>query len=418
MKKIAIIGSGISALTTAYQLKKDHEVTIFEKNDYLGGHTNTILVPEGSRNIPVDTGFIVFNDWTYPNFIEMMNELGVESQASDMSFSVKCADTGLEYNGTNMNALFAQRRNFFSPRFWGMIRDIIKFNKAALQWLDTHPDPTEEGPGLDMFIAELGLGDWFRDKYILPMSAAIWSASRESILNFPLRFFINFFKNHGFLNVDDRPVWRVIKGGSNAYIPKIIAGIEDQIRLKSPVTSICRFADRVEITANQQTETFDAVVFGCHSDEALKILGASATPQETEILTAIPYQYNRAILHTDTSVLPKKKLAWAAWNYHLNGTIETQAKLTYNMNILQSLETEKTYCVSLNYDRIDPNHAIKTIDYHHPVFTREGVKAQQRHAEISGVNRTCFAGAYWRYGFHEDGVISGKRAAQQIREML
>ncbi|EDM27789.1 amine oxidase, flavin-containing [Lentisphaera araneosa HTCC2155] len=414
MKKIAIIGTGISALTTAYKLHGDYEVHLYDKADYIGGHTNTIQVPEGDKTLSIDTGFIVFNDWTYPEFIKLMDELGVESQFSDMSFSVKCEDSGLEYNGTNTNSLFAQRRNILNPKFWKMIKDILDFNKAALQWLESADE--SDATSLAEFIQPYGA--MFKEKYLFPMTAAIWSAGRESVEKFPLRFYLNFFKNHGFLSVDDRPVWRVIKGGSNSYVEPLSASFKENIHLNCAVRKVERFEDRVELTSDQGKELFDGVVFACHSDQALKIL-EGGNSKEAEILGAIPYDKNTAILHWDEKVLPKRKLAHAAWNYHLEKAgVEDQAKLTYNMNILQSLDCEKIYNVSLNYDKIEPEKIIKTIQYSHPVFTLKGVEAQMRKKEICGHNRSFFAGAYWRFGFHEDGVMSGLDAAERVREVL
>ena len=413
MKKIAIIGSGIAAITAAYKLKEDFDLQIFEAGDYIGGHTNTIEVEEDGKTLNIDTGFIVFNEWTYPNFIKLMDEVGVESQASDMSFSVKCESTGLEYNGTSMNSLFAQRSNLLKASFWLMIRDILSFNKRALKWLEEAA--ADDSTTLGEFISPYG--EMFRDKYILPMTAAIWSAGRESTLGFPLRFYLNFFKNHGFLSVDQRPVWRVIKNGSKSYIPKLLKGIEDRVQLNCPVKAVSRKAEKICLTSERGDGQFDGVIFACHSDQALKILH-DANDLEKEILGAIPYQKNEAILHTDETVLPKRDLARAAWNYHLNGKVSDLASLTYNMNILQSLDCKKSYNVSLNYDKIQPEKIIKSISYSHPVFTLEGVAAQQRHAEISGLQNTYYAGAYWRYGFHEDGVMSGLRAAEQVRQSL
>lgn len=414
MKKIAIIGTGISALTTAYKLQQDYEVHLYDKATYIGGHTNTIKVPEGDKELAIDTGFIVFNDWTYPEFIKLMTELGVESQFSDMSFSVKCEDSGLEYNGTNLNSLFAQRSNVLSPKFWKMIKDILAFNKAALSWLEKANE--QDATTLEEFIRPYG--KMFKEKYLFPMTAAIWSAGRESVEKFPLRFYLNFFKNHGFLSVDERPKWRVIKGGSNSYVAPLITGFKDNIHLDCEVSKVERFDDHVKLSSKRGTEIFDGVVFACHSDQALKILEGGDT-KEAEILGAIPYDKNTAILHWDEKVLPKRKLAHAAWNYHLEKAgVEEQAKLTYNMNILQSLDCDKVYNVSLNYDKIDPAKIIKKITYSHPVFTLEGVLAQARKNEISGHNRSFFAGAYWRFGFHEDGVMSGLDAAKRVREVL
>ena len=414
-KKIAIIGSGISGLTCGYHLKKDFDIKVYEAGNYIGGHTNTLTVddPEGPLNI--DTGFIVFNDWTYPNFIKMLEETGVESQKSDMSFSVKCEETGLEYNGTDTNSLFAQRLNLVSPKFWKMILDILRFNKTGLEWLQNAAD--DDDTTLGQFLDKGKFSYMFRKYYGFPITAAIWSAGEEDVRKFPLRFFMNFFKNHGMLSVNERPQWRVIKNGSKSYIPAFTKGWQDKISLNTPVQMLQRKSGKVFIKSTDGLEEYDGVVFACHSDQALKILSEPSN-KESEILTAIPYQENEAVLHTDEKILPKKRLAWAAWNYHiLKGKSDTAA-LTYNMNILQSLKTSQTYNVTLNYTRaIDPDKIIKKIKYMHPRFSLEGVKAQKRHAEISGHNNTFYCGAYWRNGFHEDGVVSALSAVKQVKEL-
>ena len=314
MKKVAIIGSGISGLTCGYYLNKDYNIKMFEAGDYIGGHTNTIEVESSSGPINVDTGFIVFNDWTYPNFIKMLKETGVESQVSDMSFSVKCEKTGFEYNGTNTNTLFAQRSNIFKPTFWKFIKDILRFNKSGLEWIKTAAD--DDSTTLGEFLAQGKYSKMFKKYYGYPITAAIWSAGDEDVMNFPLRFFMTFFKNHGMLSVNERPVWRVIKGGSKSYIPAFTKGWEDKIHVNSPVQSVSRIDNAVVIESNGRKEVFDQVIFACHSDQALKLL-EDASSKEKEILSAIPYQPNEAVLHTDSSVLPKRKLAWAAWNYHI-----------------------------------------------------------------------------------------------------
>ena len=413
MKKIAIIGTGISALTCAWKLKEDYQLSLFDAASYIGGHTNTIEVEEEGKKLNIDTGFIVFNEWTYPRFIEMMDEAGVESQPSDMSFSVKCEGSGLEYNGTSLNSLFAQRSNILRPKFWKMITDILKFNRQAQSWLLNAAE--DDATTLGEFIQEYG--STFKDKYIMPMTAAIWSAGRDSVVNFPLRFYLNFFKNHGFLSVDERPQWRVIKNGSKSYIPKLISGIEDRIFLQCPVNSVERRESKVIVNSGRGKEEFDGVIFCCHSDQALKILD-KPTAAESQILGAIPYQDNTAILHSDENVLPRRPLARAAWNYHLNESVSDLASLTYNMNILQSLQCKKSYNVSLNYHNIDESKIIRRIKYQHPVFTLEGIKAQQRYKEINALNNCFYAGAYWRYGFHEDGVVSALRAVASVREKL
>lgn len=422
-QRIAIIGSGISGLTAGHLLSRNHEVSLFEANDYLGGHTHTKSVESTGRVYPVNTGFIVFNDWTYPNFIKLMDRLGVKSEASDMSFSVRCENTGLEYNGTNLNSLFAQRMNLFRPHFLRMIRDILRFNKQTVAALQR--GEIDENQSLGDFIAEQGYSEAFQNYYIVPMGAAIWSASVEVMLSFPLRFFLQFFNNHGMLSVDERPQWRVLTGGSQSYIEPITRPFKDNIFLNTPVRSVQRFDDRVDVTAQAgDTQTFDHVIFACHSDQALRLL-VDASQSEHDILGDIPYQNNEVVLHTDTRLMPKRKLAWAAWNYHIPQRANDCAMVTYNMNILQNFDdAPETFLVTLNRTQeIDPDKVIDSYNYSHPVFSLEGVKAQQRHHEISGnaasgFGRTHYCGAYWFNGFHEDGVNSGLRVAAHFGESL
>lgn len=404
--KIAIVGTGISGMVAAYLLHRDHEVTVFEAADYIGGHTNTIDVQINGQTYAVDTGFIVFNDWTYPNFIALLEKLGVESQASDMSFSVKCEQTGLEYNGTSMNTLFAQRRNLLRPSFYRMIRDILQFNRESVELL-SQPDP---GPSLGAYLEANRYSSEFINHYIVPMGAAIWSADHATMWGFPARYLVQFFKNHGMLSVNDRPTWRVIKGGSQRYMERLIAPFRDRIQLSAPVESVARYSDSVEIRLRQggggRTMRFDHVIIAAHSDQALSML-ADPSPTEREILGAIPYQDNEAVLHTDASLLPRRKLARAAWNYHLLPNQPARAVVTYHMNRLQRLSAPQELCVTLNHrDAIDPAKVVRRITYHHPVYSPEAVAAQRRHGEISGVNRTSYCGAYWGFGFHEDGVKS------------
>ena len=411
--KIAVIGTGIAGNTAAWKLAQEHDITVFEADSRIGGHTNTVDVSLGDRTWAVDTGFIVFNDWTYPNFIEMLEELGVAWQDSDMSFSVKHARTGLEYNGTSLNSLFAQRSNLFRPSFWGMIRDILRFHEEA-------PALLEEGAtdiGLGDWLDREGYGDAFIEHYVVPMGSAIWSATQERMRQMPAKFFIRFFKNHGMLQVKDRPVWRVIKGGSREYLKPLVAGHRDRIRLNAPVEAIRRFPDHVLVKARgQAAEAFDHVFIACHSDQALKML-QDPTDAEREVLGAIGYQANEAVLHTDASVLPARRLAWAAWNYHLLEQPERPAAVTYNMNILQGLEAPETFCVTLNNtEAVDPNRIIDTFEYDHPVFTPQAVAAQARHREVNQGHRTSYCGAYWRNGFHEDGVVSALAALEHFRK--
>ena len=412
--KIAIIGSGIAGNVAAYKLREAHDITVFESGSYVGGHTNTVDVYEDDRSIAVDTGFIVFNDRTYPNFIRLLDEIGQASQPSEMSFSVQADDGKIEYSGSSLNGLFAQRRNIVRLPFYRMIRDILRFNRTAL-------------PSIDLLDDEETLGNYLRkneyshefiDHYLIPMAAAIWSAEPGSVLEMPVRFLVRFFDNHGLLQISDRPIWRVIKGGSREYVGKLVAGHRDRIRLNSPVQSIRRIDDRVEVqSATGGTESFDYVFVACHSDQALALL-KDPTPAERQVLGTIQYQSNEAILHTDASLMPKRRCAWAAWNFHIPRDSSRLVAVTYNMNILQGLDANKQYLVTLNNDRhIDPDKVIRTVQYEHPVFSRESVAAQRRQAEIND-DRTFFCGAYWRSGFHEDGVVSALNALGHFEERL
>jgi predicted NAD/FAD-binding protein len=405
--KIAIIGSGISGNVAAYRLRARHDITVFEANDYVGGHVNTLDVTTDDGTLAVDTGFIVYNDWTYPNFIALLEELSVATKPSTMSFSVQCRRNNLEYNGTTLNTLFAQRRNLLRPSFYRMIRDILRFNNEAPL---AFPDDDDLSP-LGDFLTSKNYSAEFLNHYLLPMCAAIWSADPSTISQAPGRFIVRFLENHGLLNVNNRPTWRVIEGGSRAYVEKLVAGHRDRIRLSSPVQAIWRSSEGVDIKARGcEPERFDHVFLACHSDQALALL-SDATPVEREVLGAIKYQHNEAILHTDESLLPKRRLAWAAWNYDLSEQRSGPASVTYNMNILQGLDSQATYCVTLNdSDRINPGKVIKHISYDHPWFTRESVAAQRRQREINSGNRTTYCGAYWRNGFHEDGVVSALTA--------
>ncbi|MEY3746733.1 MAG: hypothetical protein RL194_192 [Pseudomonadota bacterium] len=410
--KIAIIGSGIAGNTIAYHLHKTHEITVFEAGNHIGGHTHTHDIVVGEKQHAVDTGFIVFNDRTYPNFIALLDELGVEWQPSHMSFSVHCEKSGFEYNGTTLNSLFAQRRNFLRPSFYRMIGEILRFNKTA-------PELLEDGPEIRLgdYLAQQGYSRNFIDYYIVPMGSAIWSTEARQMLEFPARFFVRFFHHHGMLTVNNRPQWRVIKGGSARYVEALTASFRDRIRLNTPVQQVRRLKRSVRVKPyNGPEEQFDWVVFACHSDQALAML-ADPGAAEKDILGAIPYQENSVYLHTDAVMMPKRKLAWAAWNYHVTPEPADRVAVTYNMNILQGLDAAEPVLVTLNHTgNINPAKVIKRLTYHHPVYTTEGARAQARHGEISGVNRTLYCGAYWRNGFHEDGVVSALTALEQLRK--
>ncbi len=413
--KLAIVGTGIAGMTAAHLLHPDHDLTIYEAGEYIGGHTNTVDVNLQGTTYAVDTGFIVFNDWTYPNFIALLDRLGVASQPSAMSFSVRCEETGLEYNGTSLNRLFAQRRNLLRPSFYRMILDILRFNRDSLKLLDG----LGPGPSLGAYLEENRYSPPFVRNYIVPMAGAIWSAGPATIWECPARYLVQFFKNHGMLSVDARPTWRVITGGSQRYVDKLVRPFRNRIRLRSPVSAISRIPKGVEVrgrdrTGNFQMERFDGVVLACHSDQALALL-ADPSPLERDILGAIKYQPNEAVLHMDRSLLPRRRLAWAAWNYHLLPTQADRVLVTYHMNTLQRLTAPCEFCVTLNRsDAIDPATILKRITYHHPVFSPDAIAAQQRHGEINGRRRTWYCGAYWGFGFHEDGVKSAMRACRAL----
>lgn len=414
--KIAVIGAGISGLTAAYYLKGSHDVTVLESADRIGGHTATVDVHHKGRDYAIDTGFIVYNDWTYPKFIELLNELGVSSHETEMSFSVSCDSSGVEYGGNNLNTLFAQRMNLLKPSFIGMVQDILRFNKSSIE--DLESGKLQEGETLGHYLNDNNYGRAFIDHYLVPMGCAIWSASTQSMLEFPLLFFVKFFKNHGLLSVNNRPQWRVIKGGSRSYLEPLTKSLKDSIFTGVDILSVQRHSDGVTIIlATGEVQQYDHVVFACHSDQALALLG-DVSDSEHDVLSAIPYQDNEVVLHTDESLLPAKKLAWSSWNYRLRQQQQSRAVLTYNMNILQGIDSDTTFCVTLNDGAsIDPGKILQTYHYSHPVFSLQSVAAQARWCEINGVRRSWFCGAYWGNGFHEDGVASGRRVAEALNYM-
>jgi len=407
-QRVAVIGAGVSGLTAAWLLAEKHEVHIFEAAGYAGGHTNTEQVEAGGRAWPVNTGFIVFNDWTYPNFIRLMDRLGIASEVSDMSFSVDCGTSGLQYNGTSLNTLFAQRRNLINLPFLKMVREILRFNKESRADLQSGSISNEETLG--EYLNRNGYSRYFRNYYIVPMGAAIWSAPEIVLEQFPIRFFLQFFNNHGMLSVDDRPTWRVISGGSAQYVTKMMERLGDSAHLNSPVDKVVRDETGVTVCVGGQEHRFDQVIFGCHSDQALAML-VDPTDKELDILGAMGYQKNDVVLHTDSNVLPDNRRAWAAWNYFIPAHSTEPVSVTYNMNILQNFhDAPETFCVTLNRSHdIAPDKVIKRFEYAHPVFTLDAVAAQERYDEIGNRNRTHFCGAYWFNGFHEDGVRSALR---------
>ncbi|WP_268799601.1 NAD(P)/FAD-dependent oxidoreductase [Pseudomonas huanghezhanensis] len=414
--RIAIIGSGISGLTSAWLLNRNHDITVFESESWVGGHTHTVDVSVNGESHSIDTGFIVFNDWTYPNFIRLLEQLGVAFKPTEMSFSVNDPKTRTEYNGNNLNSLFAQRSNLLSPSFWGMLRDILRFNKEALS--DLQNQRIAADTTLGAYLKAGGYGQRFTDHYIVPMGAAIWSMSLADMLSFPLQFFVRFFKNHGLLSVSDRPQWCVIEGGSSAYIAPLTASFKQKIRVDCPVHRVERDSDGVTVHSAAGSERFDKVVFACHSDQALSMLAAPSAAEQ-DILGALPYADNDVVLHTDTRLLPQRELAWASWNYRLGGAGDQPAAVTYDMNILQGITSDTTFCVSLNQTpSIDPAKILARYRYAHPQYSLEGVAAQARWQELSGAQHTYYCGAYWASGFHEDGVVSALRVASAFGESL
>jgi predicted NAD/FAD-binding protein len=409
-KRIAIIGSGISGQTCGYLLSKQNEVTLFEANNHLGGHTATIDLDIEGKTLPVDTGFIVFNDRTYPNFIKMMDQIGITSKPTEMSFSVHNKATGFEYNGHSLNTLFAQRRNLLSPRFYSFIFEILRFNKMAKK--ANASGETDLGT-LGEFLDKHSFSDYFATHYVLAMTAAIWSASINSCRDFPLQFFLSFLTNHGLLDIANRPQWYVIEGGSRSYIKGLTQSIQD-IRLGTPVQWVTRHCEHVEITSDKGTEVFDEVIFACHSDQALHLLN-DPSQQESKVLGAMKYRSNNVVLHTDKTLLPKRKNAYASWNYCIDPQVDELPTLTYNMNILQGLKTNQDLCVTLNQTQnIDPAHILRQFTYSHPVFSLESIAAQKQRHTICGDNLTHFCGAYWYNGFHEDGVKSALDVCQRF----
>ncbi|TVQ63756.1 MAG: FAD-dependent oxidoreductase [Phycisphaerales bacterium] len=437
--RIAIVGAGVSGLTCAYLLREGHEVTLFEREVRLGGHTNTLRVRHEGRDVDVDTGFIVFNERNYPNFTRLLARLGVASQPSTMTFSVRDEATGFEYGGDSWRGLFARRRNLVSPRFWSMARGVARFARVGKAMLENAADETTLGELFER-------GGWsraFREDYLVPMASAIWSAPREATLAMPARFFLAFFDNHGMLDLRERPQWRTIPGGSRRYVEAMRATFADRVRLAAPVTRVRRLPDAVEVTAADGAgERYDEVIIAAHADEALAML-ADATEAERAVLGAMPYQANEAVLHWDESLLPRRRAAWSGWNYRLNGDHRAGAGdpsaqrgvpgrepgvvprklpgvgVTYDLTILQSLPTTTHLCVTLNESsRIDPAKVHARLEYHHPLYTVEGMAARQRRAEVCGVNRTHYCGAYWGNGFHEDGVVSALRVCERFGATL
>jgi len=407
--RIAIVGSGVSGLVSAHLLHPLHDITLFEADDRLGGHAHSHQVRRGDHTYAIDTGFMVFNDRCYPLLTSLFRDLGIEARDSDMSFSVADDAANIEWCGSNLRTIFAQPRNLFRPFFWRMLRDILRFNKAALAHLAT----TSDDVALDEFLRRGGYSDAFREFYLIPMGASIWSANPQTFAAFPARSLFRFLNNHGLLSVANRPQWRTILGGSVRYVDAIAARLGDRVRCNTAVTAIRRVDGGVEVAWSGGSETFDHVILATHSTDALRLL-QNPSAAEVEVLGAIGYQDNVATLHTDESLMPSRHAARASWNYRrLIGA--TAPTLTYDVSRLQGHVGPDTFYVTLNQpEAIDPATVIATMHYAHPVFDGPAMAAQVRHSEISGVDRISYAGAYWGYGFHEDGARSGVVVAKAL----
>ena len=410
-KRIAVVGAGVSGLVAASELQRaGHAIDVFEAGPYAGGHTNTVEVETPGGRWAVDIGFIVFNHRNYPNFERMLGELGVPSQPTTMSFSVSDGRGGFEWATRSPRGLFARPGHVLDPQFHRMLLDLVRFNREAQRLIGRRG----EGPSLRRFLADGDYSEYFIERLLVPQASAVWSADPEQLWTFPARFLAEFFDNHGVLQLFGRPAWRTVSGGSHRYVEALIAPFRDRVHLRTPVRWVLRHSDSVEVLLDDSSESFDEVVIAVHSDQALRML-ANPSRAEEEVLGAIPYQRNETVLHTDASLMPRRRSAWASWNYHLIEEPAGRATVTYDMNRLQSLDADRDFLVTLNRtEAIDPKAVIRRVDYAHPVFTPKGVRAQSRWAEISGSRRTHYCGAYWRWGFHEDGVWSALRASRAL----
>jgi len=413
--RVAVVGAGVSGLVCAHLLKEEHEVTVFEANDYAGGHTHTVRVDTADETHHVDTGFIVHNDRNYPHFIRLLDSVGVATQPAPMSFSVSDGRGGLEYNGSSANGLFANRSNLVRPSFHRMILDLLKFNREAPALIGLNGS----GPSLGRFLDDGGYSRAFVERLIVPQASAVWSADPAAMWEFPASLLAEFFANHGMFGFSGRPQWRAVAGGSARYVERLTAGFEESLLLSAAVRRVERFDDFVEVTPDgAEPLRFDEVVLATHSDQALAML-ADPSDAEREVLGAIGYQPNDVVLHTDRSLLPRRPRAWASWNFHLQDEPVGRTTVTYHMNRLQTLDADREFCVTLNRSAdVDPATVIRSLRYDHPVYTPAALAAQGRWHDVSGRRRTHFCGAYWGYGFHEDGVVSALRVCERFGAAL
>jgi predicted NAD/FAD-binding protein len=415
--RIAIVGSGISGLVAAHLLHGRHEVVVYEAEDRIGGHTHTVEVrvdgddeTEGARHA-IDTGFIVYNERTYPSFTRLLAELGVETQASDMSFGSSCERTGLEWGSRGLRGVLAQPTNLLRPSFHRMLRDVLRFNRQSRTLLSQGDEKTSLGD----YLCGAGYSNEFVDHYVVPMGAAIWSADPAAFLRMPASTFIRFFENHGLLEASPSLPWRVVRGGSARYVEKLVTPFRDQIRVACPVQAVRRRRSGVDVFAADGVGRFDHVVLAVHSDQALRML-SDPSSLEQQLLSRVRYQRNEVVLHTDTSLMPRRKNAWASWNYRVPHESGEKVLVTYDMNRLQGIASRHRFLVTLNPgDRIDPNRVLQRFAYDHPVFDAEAIAAQKLHAALSGQRRTHYCGAWWGHGFHEDGVNSAIAACAPLR---
>lgn len=417
-KQVAVIGGGVAGIVAAHLLQKSHDVILLEQGDYLGGHTHTIPIPDGpDAGTPVDTGFIVFNEATYPHFIQFLAELKVESRRTEMSFGFQCCQTGLVYAGNNLNGLFAQRSNLFNPQFYRFLLEIGRFSRLANRDLDTGHDLGT----LEQWVVQHRFMPYMVENYLKPMAAAIWSTPAGQVAAFPARSFLLFFRNHGLLSFVNRPSWRTVSGGSWSYVNAFTQAFSGTIRLKASVERLYRTDEGVVVeTAGHSPERYDHVVIATHADQALRLLG-DPTPDEKRLLGPWQYEANSTVLHTDVSVMPSTPRAWSCWNFRREAGrgANMAVYLTYSMNLLQGLTTKKQYLVTLNRpDDYDESQVIARMVYHHPTYTVESMATQPSLPTLNGVNRTYFCGSYFGYGFHEDAVRSSIQAVNQLKEKI